>query len=105
MKKIFALTFIFLISFVSFAQDEPKLVHNEDSNLIEATYYHDNGVISQTGSFTIEGKLEGKWLSFDEKGNKLVLAYYDNGKKVGKWIHWVDGVKKVVHYDNNVASL
>ena len=105
MKKIFTLAVILLFSISSFAQKEPKLVLNEETNLIEATYYHDNGIISQTGSFNKEGKLEGEWLSFDEKGEKLVLAYYDNGNKVGKWIHWVDGVKKVVHYDNNVASL
>ena len=39
-----------LISMVSFAQQERKLELNKDTNLIDVIYYHDNGVVSQTGS-------------------------------------------------------
>jgi len=106
MKKLI-LMFAFLITVVSFAQEAQKrdLKLNKDTNLIEATYYHDNGVVSQTGYYTADGKLQGEWLSFDTEGNKTVSANYDNGKKVGKWIYWIDGVKKVVSYKDNVASL
>ncbi|WP_298532558.1 nicotinic acid mononucleotide adenyltransferase [uncultured Algibacter sp.] len=105
MKKSVLLIFAFLIAVVSFAQQKRELKHNPDTNLIDVVYYHDNGVVSQTGSYTADGKLQGVWLSFDTEGNKIVSANYDNGKKVGKWIHWIDGEKKVVDYANNVASL
>ncbi len=104
MKKLFFI-FAFLITVVSFAQKERELKLNKDTNLIEVVYYHDNGVVSQTGTYTLDGKLQGVWLSFNEEGKKTVSANYDNGKKVGKWIYWIDGVKKEVNYENNVASL
>ena len=106
MKKLILL-FAFLITAVSFAQTEQKreLKLNEETNLIDVVYYHDNGVVSQTGSYTADGKLHGKWLSFNEEGEKIVSANYDNGKKVGKWMYWIDGIKKEVNYQNNVASL
>ena len=105
MKK-FALVFVaLLMTVVSFAQQERELKLNNDTNLIEVTYYHDNGVVSQTGFYTLDGKLQGEWLSFDTVGKKMISANYDNGIKVGKWIYWIDGVKKEVNYENNVASL
>ena len=104
MKKQFILFFAFLITIVSFAQQERTLKLNEETNLIEATYYHDNSVVSQTGFYTVDGKLQGEWLSYDDKGEKTVSANYDNGKKVGKWIHWIEGVRKEVNYVNNEAS-
>lgn len=106
MKKLI-LVFAFLITVVSFAQETQKrdLKLNKDTNLIEVVYYHDNGVVSQTGTYTVDGKLQGEWLSFDTAGKKTVSAKYDSGKKVGKWIYWIDGKKKEVNYTNNVASL
>lgn len=104
MKKLL-FVFAFLITVVSFGQKERELKLNKDTNLIDVVYYHDNGVVSQTGSYTADGKLQGVWLSFDTEGNKTVSANYDNGKKVGKWIYWIDGIKKEVNYKNNVASL
>ena len=106
MKKLI-LVFAFLITVVSFAQETQKrdLKLNKDTNLIEVVYYHDNGVVSQTGTYTVDGKLQGEWLSFDTAGKKTVSANYDNGKKVGKWIYWIDGLKKEVNYTNNVASM
>jgi len=71
----------FLICAVSFGQQKRDLKLNENSNLIDVTYYHDNGVISQTGAYTLDGKLQGEWLSFNTQGKKTVLANYDNGKK------------------------
>ncbi len=104
MKKLL-FVFAFLITVVSFGQKERELKLNKDTNLIDVVYYHDNDVVSQTGSYTTDGKLQGVWLSFNTEGKKTVSANYDNGKKVGKWIYWIDGSKKVVNYENNVASL
>jgi antitoxin component YwqK of YwqJK toxin-antitoxin module len=104
MKNIFILA-IALFTTLSFAQKERTLTLNKDTNLIEVVYYHDNGEVSQTGTYTVDGKLEGEWLSFDENGTKLVTAYYTNGKKVGKWIYVIDGKLKEVDYSKNVASI
>ncbi|MCB4799826.1 toxin-antitoxin system YwqK family antitoxin [Neotamlana laminarinivorans] len=104
MKALLTFAMAMFVS-LTFAQKEKKLTLNEETNLIDVVYYHNNGEVSQTGSFTLDGKLEGNWISYDKEGNKLVSAYYSNGKKVGKWIHWVNGKKKFVNYNNNVASL
>ena len=99
---VFALA---LFTTVAFAQKERTLTHNKETNLIEVVYYHDNGEVSQTGTYTVDGKLEGEWLSFDDKGEKLVTAYYKDGKKVGKWVYVIEGNLKEVDYSKNVASL
>ena len=104
MKKILIIAIALFTSF-AFAQKERKLTLNKDTNLIEVVYYHNNGEISQTGSYTADGKLEGKWISYDNEGNKLVTAFYKEGKKVGKWVYVIDGEEKEVDYTNSVASL
>ena len=101
MKKSILLLFAFLITVVSFAQQKRELKHNKETNLIEVVYYHDNGVVSQTGSYTVDGKLQGEWLSYDTDGKKSISANYDNGKKVGKWFYWTDKTLKEVDYTNN----
>ena len=105
MKNI-CLAFAFLITVVSFAQQKRDLKLNEETNLIDVTYYHDNGVVSQTGTYTLDGKLQGEWLSFNTEGKKIVSANYDNGKKVGKWFYWNNETVKVVDYNKNeIASV
>lgn len=95
--------FTFLITVGSFAQ-ERELKLNTNTNLIEVVYYHDNGAISQTGAYSLDGKLQGEWLSFNTEGEKLVSANYDNGKKVGKWFYWNDKTLKEVDYNNNAIA-
>lgn len=105
MKK-FILSLAFLITVVSFGQQKRDLKFNKDTNLIEVTYYHDNGVVSQTGFYTTDGKLQGEWLSFNEEGKKTVSGNYDNGKKVGKWFYYTGETVKEVDYNaNEIASL
>lgn len=104
MKKNIVLVFAFLISVVSFAQQERDLKFNDTKDLIEVTYYHDNGAVSQTGAYTLDGKLQGEWLSYNTEGKKQVSANYDNGKKVGKWFFWKDTTLKEVDYDNNAIA-
>jgi len=104
MKKHVILFFAFLISVVSFAQQERTLKLNNETNLLEVICYHDNGVVSQTGFYTLEGKLQGEWLSYNTEGKKLVSANYDNGKKVGKWFYWNDTTLKEVDYNNNAIA-
>ena len=105
MKKLILLTFAFLITVVSFGQDQKReLKLNKETNLIDVVYYHDNGVVSQTGSYTADGKLQGEWLSFNTEGKKTVSANYDNGKKVGKWFYYTNGTVKEVDYSSNVIA-
>jgi antitoxin component YwqK of YwqJK toxin-antitoxin module len=62
MKKILILSAL-LISGLTFAQNkEPKL--ETVGNMVKATYYFENGQIQQEGFFK-NGKLEGKWVSYD----------------------------------------
>ncbi|MBU2938315.1 nicotinic acid mononucleotide adenyltransferase [Lacinutrix sp. C3R15] len=103
MKKILSIA-ILLFTMVTFAQNEKSIKFNEDTNLFEATYFHDNGTVSQTGFFNKEGKLQGEWLSFDLEGVKTVSAKYDNGVKVGKWFFWNDNKLKEVDYTNNLIT-
>ena len=106
MNRKVLMLFTLLIGMISFAQQEKELKLNDDTNLIEVTYYHDNGVVSQTGSYTLDGKLQGEWLTFDTKGDKSVSANYDNGKKVGKWFYWINKTLKEVDYtDNAIVSV
>lgn len=107
MKASILGVFAFLVTVVSFAQenkDNRVLKLNNEAQLIEATYYHDNGVVSQTGTYTLEGKLQGEWKTFDKQGNKTVSAEYNNGKKVGKWFYWTDDVLREVDYSNNAIA-
>lgn len=104
MKKSMFILLACFISMVSLAQKERVLKLNKETNLIEVTYYHDNGVVSQTGTYTLDGKLQGQWLSYDTEGNKTVLANYDNGKKVGKWFYWTKETVKEVDYSTNVIA-
>lgn len=66
MKNI-TLLLAFIFSIVSIGQTiEPEL--EIVGNLVKATYYYDNGSVQQEGFFK-DGKLEGKWTSFDLNGN------------------------------------
>ncbi len=92
---------ILVLSFNGFAQDDRTLNLTDDKSLIEVTYYHDNGTVSQTGFYTLDGKLHGNWFSYCSEGNKIVSAQYDNGQKSGTWFYWKDDVLNQVDYSSN----
>ncbi|HLT52851.1 MAG TPA: hypothetical protein VKZ97_03125 [Flavobacteriaceae bacterium] len=105
MKYIFAFALMLCVS-VTFAQEKRTLTHNKDTNLIDVVYYHDNGQISQTGSYTLDGKVQGVWNKYDAEGTKLVSAVYEKGEKTGKWFFWDKDVLREVDYQNNdIASV
>lgn len=103
MKKYIMIAAV-LISGMIFAQNkEPKL--EAQGNLVKVTYLHDNGQVQQQG-FYENGKLQGKWISFDANGNKTAVAEYNKGEKVGKWFFWNNAALTEVDYsDNRVASV
>lgn len=69
--------------------------------------YHKDGT-TETGHYR-NGKIDGAWQKWDNKGQKLAEGYYVSGKKNGKWIIWND--KGEVRYEldyrfgNRVQSL
>ncbi|TCK65030.1 hypothetical protein DFQ05_2242 [Winogradskyella wandonensis] len=106
MKKIVLLLIAFTMTTAFYAQQKRDLKLNKDSELIEVVYYHDNGEISQTGFYTLEGKLQGDWFSYNSEGQKLTSAKYDNGQKVGKWFFWSgDKLKEVDYSKNRIAKV
>ena len=48
MKKIFLVITVF---FISYAQMKKEMKLNKETNLVEATYFHENGTISQKRHF------------------------------------------------------
>jgi antitoxin component YwqK of YwqJK toxin-antitoxin module len=92
---------LFSISFVGFSQ-ENQPTYTVDGDLVKATYYHEDGAVSVEGFFK-DKKLTGEWTRFDNKGNKVQIAFYDAGQKVGKWFLWEKGSLKEINYDYNTV--
>ncbi|MRI00912.1 nicotinic acid mononucleotide adenyltransferase [Kriegella sp. EG-1] len=104
MKNIYIILAAILVSTTAFAQKEKEMKLNNETNLIEATYYHENGEISQQGTFNLDKKLHGDWISYDENGEKVSEGAYVNGMKTGKWNFWNDGTLKEVEFSNNAIA-
>lgn len=91
---------------VALAQEVNTDSYIKNGKLIEATLYHDNGVVAQQGFYNSEGKLHGQWISYDTEGNKTAIAHYDNGAKTGTWFFWVeDELHEVVYQDSRMAKV
>ncbi|OCB74311.1 toxin-antitoxin system YwqK family antitoxin [Flavobacterium crassostreae] len=101
MKKYIMIAAV-LVSGMLFAQNnKPKL--EAIGNMVKVTYLHENGAVQQQG-FYENGELQGKWVSFDDKGNKIAVAEYNKGEKIGKWFFWNNTALTEVDYaDNRVA--
>ena len=101
--KNLILTFVLFASTVIFAQNiEPKL--EIVGQQVKATYFHDNGAIQQEGFFA-EGKLDGKWTSYDQNGKIIAIAEYTNGQKTGKWLSYNNlSVNEVLYANNAIVS-
>ncbi|HIB47132.1 MAG TPA: nicotinic acid mononucleotide adenyltransferase [Flavobacteriaceae bacterium] len=113
MKKIITILVIGLVANVAMAQTCKKTCSKEVKdkyvlvdNLIEATLYHDNGAIAQTGHYTKDNQLQGEWVSYDANGKKLAVAQYENGAKVGTWkFYQGDTMKEVTYADSKIAKV
>ncbi|MEN9323761.1 MAG: hypothetical protein RIT03_1164 [Bacteroidota bacterium] len=94
-----------LISGISFAQNT-SLELEREGKLVKAVYYFDNGTVQQEGHF-LNGKLEGKWISYNQTGEILSVAEYTNGNKTGKWIIYAQDtpVKEVDYVSNQIISI
>lgn len=103
MKNILLIALL-LVFTVSNAQDSTEPKFEKQADRTEATYYHDNGSIEQSGFFNKLDNLHGTWTSYDVEGNKVAIGEYDNGKKVGKWIFIAENSIREVDYMNNVIT-
>lgn len=97
---IFILSFLIISICYPFDDNKNKIEYSKNGNLINVIEYHSNGIISQKGSI-FNGKLEGKWVSFDKNGNELVVGFYKNGKKEGKWSFKTKNSVHQVNFKNN----
>jgi antitoxin component YwqK of YwqJK toxin-antitoxin module len=102
-KLIYTLALLVVMTF-SYGQKEKEFKMNTDTGLIEATYFHDNGAISQKGTFNLERKLHGEWISYNQEGDKIAQGSYENGLRTGTWMFWQDETMKKVEYDDNVVA-
>lgn len=101
-RKLFAL--LLMAPFLIFAQQKEQnreVTLLEDQNLIQVTYFYENGNVQQKGTYNLEGKLHGEWESYTIEGEKLSMGTYVNGRKHGKWFFWGNDVLKEVDYSNN----
>lgn len=98
MKKYIIIVAVLFSGMIFANNEKPKL--EAVGNMVKVTYLHENGKIRQEG-FYKDGKLQGHWISYDANGNKIAVAEYNKGKKVGKWCFWKDSVLSEVDYSAN----
>lgn len=101
MRKLIIIVCILAVSLVQ-AQDG-KPTYEKVGDLVKATYYYDNGDIKEQGFFK-DKKLTGTWTRFDAAGNKVAVANYLDGNKVGKWFIWNNGKLSEIDYSNNKVT-
>jgi len=100
MKKIVTFLMIFCVSFIFAQERNQKVKLEKKGDLVEATYFDNNGKIEQQGFFK-DDKRHGNWISFNEKGEKIVVGHYLEDKKTGKWVFIIEETLKEVDYLNN----
>jgi antitoxin component YwqK of YwqJK toxin-antitoxin module len=103
MKKCVILVAILFSGILVAQETKPEL--EAVGNTVKATYYYDNGQVQQEGFFK-DGKLDGVWVSYDEKGNKTAVAEYTAGVKTGKWMYFNEKtINQVAYADNKIESV
>jgi antitoxin component YwqK of YwqJK toxin-antitoxin module len=100
--KNFISIVILCLTIAGYAQ-EKQPTFKAENDLVKATYYYEDGSIKTQGYFK-DKKLTGEWVRFDKSGNKVQIAYYSNGLKVGKWFVWEKESLKEINYKNNVIA-
>lgn len=101
MKKLLAIACLLAVTLVQAQDKEPT--YEAVGDQVKATYYYADGSIHKQGFFKNQ-KLTGQWTEFDQKGNKIAVGYYKDGKKVGTWFQWKKDVLRQINYENNVIA-
>ena len=103
MKKYMIAGMMMIAGTLAAQSVEPVL--EAEGKMVKATYFYEDGKIQQQGYF-LDGKPEGKWVTFDKAGNKNSIAQYSAGMKTGKWYFFNgNNVNEVDYTDNRVASV
>lgn len=94
-----------MLTGIAFGQNNQPVLEAE-GQLVKATYHYDNGKVQQVGYFK-DGKLDGKWTSYDANGNVTAIAEYTNGEKSGKWMYYstTANTTEVAFSDNKIATV
>lgn len=101
----FMIYVMLMVSGVFFAQGVPPKFVAIENNLIHATYFFDNGQLKQEGTY-LNGKLHGKWVSYNQDGTKQSSGEYNQGEKVGTWTFYnAPTTNKVVFENNRITSV
>jgi antitoxin component YwqK of YwqJK toxin-antitoxin module len=99
MKKLMMIA-ILMLGVTAMAQEVTPKFEKLDNGLTQATYYHDNGTVAQTGTF-LNKERHGEWISYNAEGTKTAEAKYDQDRKTGKWFFWKGDVLTEVDYSKN----
>ena len=103
MKTAFLFLIIICSAYLNAQNIEPKF--EQDGEMVKATYFHDNGVIAQTGHM-LKNKLHGDWLMFNNEGVKIAQGKYVNGMRHGIWFFWESDIVNQVNFiDNKIAAV
>ena len=73
----------------SYRKNIPVGVHrmyDSSGKVINGILYSNNGVKAGEGIITNEGKKEGPWKYYNEKGNVISSGSYQNNQQIGKWV-------------------
>ena len=102
MKYFYILFFSILMIFniALLYSQEKKIFFEKKGKGTIVKVYHDNGVLAQQGTLK-NNKLEGEWIAFNLKGEKIMIGYYSNGIKTGKWFFWNENSLREVNFKNN----
>ncbi len=70
------------------------------------SYYFTNAELKEDGNYNDDGKLEGKWLTYNNEGTLLYIENYKNGQLEGDYIgYYPSGNKRFEsNYVNNVPE-
>lgn len=106
MKTIATLTVLALFNIGLNAQNNEP-VFEQAGKYIKGTYFHNNGVVAQTGLF-LEGRLHGEWVMYNKEGTKIAMGRYEEGKKTGKWFFWQGegkALREVTYFEGKPVSV
>ncbi|WP_291259472.1 toxin-antitoxin system YwqK family antitoxin [Fusobacterium sp.] len=101
MKKILFILLIFNLSVLSFSSNETVF----ETQLIEkqGVIYHKNNhapftgrvIIKKDRNYYLNGKANGKWLTFYPNGNLKSIENWKNGKLFGKFVLYQENGNKI----------
>ena len=98
MKNLIIAGVLLVSGFMSAQEVKPK--YEVVDQMVKATYFYDNGQVKQEGTY-LDGKLHGKWVSYNEDGSKQTMGEYENGNKTGKWFFWSQTALNEVDFANS----